>query len=81
MESKEIFVNGRFLTQSPTGVQKFALGICRELHHQGYQINFLTPPNVSYPPGFGKVIKLGSFSGHLWEQIELPSYVNKNKIT
>jgi glycosyltransferase involved in cell wall biosynthesis len=81
MKPKQIFVNGRFLTQQQTGIQKFAIGICEELHRLGHSVNFICPKHLLKKPSFGKIIQTGKFSGHLWEQIDLPIYVLKNRIS
>lgn len=80
MTPKRIFVNGRFLTQKLTGIQKFAIGVCQELHSQGHDIIFICPKHGVHSPGFGSIYKTGLFSGHAWEQLDLPKYVTANKI-
>jgi glycosyltransferase involved in cell wall biosynthesis len=80
MTPKKIFVNGRFLTQELTGIQKFALGVCQELHCIGHDIIFICPKKGVYSPSFGTIIHTGLFSGHAWEQFDLPKHVKTNKI-
>ena len=77
---KEFFVNGRFLSQKPTGVQKFALGLCHELHSLGHSVTFICPKGHLNSPGFGKVIQTGISKGHLWEQVDLVLFVKSHKI-
>jgi glycosyltransferase involved in cell wall biosynthesis len=77
---KTIFINGRFLTQQVTGVQRFA----RETLHaldlllaarasSPFEFVLLAPRGAAAP-----VLRrirfqcVGPFSGHVWEQITLP---------
>ena len=75
-----IFINGRFLTQRVTGVQRYAretLSCLDELLAEG-QGEFarwvlLLPPGAEAPAlSHIKVRQVGRLAGHLWEQIELP---------
>ncbi|MBW6483426.1 MAG: glycosyltransferase family 4 protein [Vicingaceae bacterium] len=71
------FVNGRFLTQHPTGVQFFAQEICNELQATK-PINFLTQKttlNNHYQLANKNIKQIGIFKGHLWEQISLPWFL------
>lgn len=84
----EIFINGRFLTQRITGVQRYALEMTRALDQlidtekalKKYHFIVLTPKNVIQRVAFKNIdiIQKGSFSGHLWEQIELPYYARNS---
>ena len=77
--SETIFINGRFLTQPITGVQRYAREIVTRL--------ILLEPDrfcVLMPRGDfsnisdllrSRVQQLGQFQGHLWEQLELGPYV------
>lgn len=71
------FVNGRFLTQKPTGVQFFAQKICSELENE-VSITYLTPKekiNSTYATNQQNIKQIGIFKGHLWEQISLPWFL------
>ncbi|CAI0779943.1 Glycogen synthase [Serratia proteamaculans] len=76
-----LYVNARFLTQEVTGVQRFAEMISLELSGLKKDICFLCPPGilrVSVAERLGVHI-IGRYSGHFWEQIELPRFLkNKN---
>jgi len=76
-----IFVNARFLTQSMTGVQRFAIEVCLQLkHHFGDNLVFVSPDNIvqaEYAKRLG-VVTIGTHEGHLWEQWDLPRYLRKN---
>lgn len=76
-------INGRFLTQRITGVQRFAHEIIRELDNMVNpdEYKILVPRNIIYKDLKYKNIEIeicGNLVGHLWEQIELPIYVKKN---
>src|SRR6478735_1545533 len=84
---KEIYINGRFLTQRITGVQRVAEEIIRRLDKlisnkdiEGVKFCILTPKgeirrlelqNIS-------IKSIGTLKGHAWEQIELPVYTKSN---
>lgn len=76
-----IAVNARFLTQSITGVQRFALEISRELRLlcNKDEIKFFAPGNILQLPAAKEldVEIVGSHSGHLWEQFDLPRHLKK----
>jgi len=71
-----IYINGRFLTQIPTGVQRFAFELCKQLKKNGLEFKVLAPKKVldTYKHNFDVII-IGQFQSHLWEQIELPVYL------
>jgi len=72
------YINGKFLTQPTTGVQRFAREILNELVKQ--RVNFVvlcpidTQPQEMIPAQRFKSI--GNNRGVKWEQIDLPSYLN-----
>ncbi|MCW1431477.1 glycosyltransferase family 4 protein [Novosphingobium sp. JCM 18896] len=70
-----IYINGRFLTRTVTGVERFAIEIVRALDATPDAESFclLAPYGVARPDwlrniGFATV---GRLNGHAWEQIEL----------
>ncbi|KLT64010.1 glycosyltransferase family 1 protein [Pedobacter sp. BMA] len=72
------YINGKFLTQPTTGVQRFAREILNELIKQPISFIVLCPPNTSpkemvLPERFKTI---GKNQGVKWEQIDLPSYLN-----
>lgn len=75
-----IYINARFLTQSMTGVQRFAVEICLELKKLlGEHIRFVAPDAIvlkDYAEALGVEI-IGTHQGHLWEQWDLPCYLRK----
>ncbi|MCU0892881.1 MAG: glycosyltransferase [Rhodospirillales bacterium] len=84
MEPVKIYVNGRFLAQPLTGVQRFALQIFKAIDGMtslGSQLNkefsfeVLTPRDA-IPPKFKNITArpVGVLRSHLWDQLELPMY-------
>lgn len=78
---KKIYINGRFLTQKITGVQRYAEEIVKMLDSQingkkNYKWILLVPKNIIRNLKLEniEVKKVGYLKGHLWEQIELPLY-------
>ncbi|TWI60360.1 glycosyltransferase involved in cell wall biosynthesis [Bradyrhizobium huanghuaihaiense] len=80
----KLSINGRFLSQSLTGVQRYAAEIVkamdrllasgeapRQLVDAEWQI--LAPPNAQTLPGLRriKIKQVGSLQGHAWDQIDL----------
>ncbi|MEL6821933.1 MAG: glycosyltransferase, partial [Calditrichota bacterium] len=87
---KQVIINGRFLTQHISGVQRYAREIvCAfdDLLESGDSllsqfrfellapdVELLDPPQLKHIP----IRKVGKNSGHRWEQNTLPGYVGKN---
>lgn len=74
---KTILVNGKFLVQGVTGVQRYAREITaalQRLPENPYRIVMVAPAAPPLPQAFeGEVVRDGSFlRGALWEQIRLP---------
>lgn len=85
--SRHWSINGRFLTQSLSGVQRYAHEIVRQLdklieeEHEltrGLALDVLTPPGAKALPHLQsvRVRAVGGSGGHLWEQAVLPRYVS-----
>jgi len=74
-----IYINSRFLTQSITGVQRYAIELSLRLKQLDPSIEFVCPHNVLHKDIFdkldGKIV--GSRVGHLWEQVDLPLFLKK----
>ncbi|QNL52048.1 glycosyltransferase family 4 protein [Olivibacter sp. SDN3] len=79
--TNKIYINARFLTQKITGVQRFAIEISLVLHQLlGDKIVFLAPHGEMEASDFTKkvpVSSIGRNKGHIWEQIDLPLYLNR----
>ena len=76
----KIYVNGRFLTQRPTGVQRFALDFVLAVEAE-YDLEILIPKSdVVIPLGIkSKVTVIEGGSGYFWEQITLPKFLKNNE--
>ncbi|WP_181586452.1 glycosyltransferase family 1 protein [Paenibacillus taichungensis] len=81
----KIYINARFLTQTMTGVQRYALELVKEIDQlidrgeidgSRYEFCLLSPSNVITNLEFKHIShhKAGKLKGHLWEQLELPFY-------
>lgn len=75
-----IVVNARFLTQSVTGVQRYAIEVSKVLKkvYQG-NIEFVCPHNVMLQEIVNELDAktIGRRTGHLWEQVDLPLYLKR----
>ncbi len=75
-----LYINGRFLTQRQTGVQRFALEVLTALDATWKAEMDAAPAPVLLVPKGAKtprlervsIVSVGSLTGHAWEQIELP---------
>lgn len=78
---KKIIINGRFLTQKITGVQRYAREIVLELDNliKKDEIEIAIPPETMDVPNYKniKVVKVGIFHNRLWEHISFPLHVIK----
>lgn len=78
---KKIIVNGKFLAQRVTGVQRYAREILMELDKiiSSNQIVLAVPHDVREIPKYKniKVVRVGKTKGIMWEQLEFPLYVKK----
>jgi hypothetical protein len=82
---KQVFLNGRFLTQPITGVQRCAYEIVtaldnlineEELYKDNYEFKLIYSGDIINPIPLKniQVLKRGLLKGNLWEQLELPFY-------
>lgn len=80
----KLFVNGRFLAQPTTGVQRYATELIlqwdewlvdRRLNPADWTIEVLAPRRArELSLRRIPIRRIGRFSGHLWEQLELPRH-------
>ncbi|MGM5469167.1 glycosyltransferase family 4 protein [Flavobacteriaceae bacterium LMO-SS05] len=74
-----IIVNARFLSQRITGVQRFAIEICKRLPKKvnGREIVYVAPNGklVTDILFDFELIQFGRLKGQLWDQIELPIFL------
>ena len=77
----KIYINGRFLTQGLSGVQRFAYEIVKALG-KIKRITLLLPVNSDvkdcYKLDF-EIKRIGINSGHFWEQFDLPIFLSSIK--
>lgn len=85
-------INGRFLTQRMTGVQRYALEILNalddilserdELERQ-LRLQLILPPGAETRLGLSHIgiVPTGFGSGHLWDQFVLPLYVKSGVLS
>lgn len=71
----KIFINGKFLIQRKTGVQRYALGIIKELQQCGFSFIILVPPGTNVPAGYHYRVVSPFVSSFFWEQITLPVFL------
>ncbi len=79
-----IYINGRFLTQQTTGVQRFAREIVRAVdtllvsrgRDRTRSLVLLTPPGTTLMAGLHAIEcrSVGMLQGQAWEQLELPRH-------
>src|SRR3972149_1853710 len=85
---KTLFVNGRFMTQTVTGVQRYCIELLRHLdvlldqqaNSTRIKIVCLTPPGPIPYSGWKNIElrQVGLNRGNLWEQLDLPVYLKQN---
>lgn len=83
----KISINGRFLTHPISGVERYSIEIVKAwdnmirdgtISNDRYEFEILAPRRkIKYDLNLKNipVKQLGNFSGHVWEQFELPFYV------
>ncbi len=76
MKRKKVYLNGRFLTQPISGVQRYAWNMILALDRQvqnDFEFILLCPKGArEFPLKKISIKKCGFLNGHFWEQIELP---------
>lgn len=75
-----ICINGRFLSQQLTGIQRFAYEICCALHQIGVPYTILAPADIrdEYDMTDLPVEIIGGKGSHFWEQVTLPRYMKRH---
>ena len=76
----KLIINGRFLSQRMTGIQRFAYEICCALRHIGANYVILAPQNICKDYYLDRLPLeiIGGKGSHFWEQVTLPRYVHKH---
>ncbi len=77
----KIFVNARFLTQPISGVQRYGIECSRQIKKLCSDVIFLSPANILHEDIAGEldVKVIGYNKGHIWEQVDLPLFMLKQK--
>ncbi|MDD2636286.1 MAG: glycosyltransferase family 1 protein [Bacteroidales bacterium] len=66
------YINGHFMTQSMTGIQRFSYELCKAMINAGEEIIILAPRKTKPEYQLNcKIEKFGIFNGVLWEHLEL----------
>lgn len=80
----KIIINGKFLSQQLTGVQRVAYELIRHIDHNSIEKNNF---ELALPRGAKKMNvenitqkRIGLLKGNAWEQISLPMYAGKKRI-
>ena len=81
----ELLVNGLFLTEKLTGVQRLGIEILKELGKKdNIDVTVLIPKNSKIinkvEANNIKYLEIGKFKGNLWEQFSLYRYAKKRKL-
>ena len=75
-----IVVNSRFLTQRITGVQRFSIELSLQIKKKlGSRVLFVSPPNILHND-LAEILEvkvIGTRTGHAWEQLDLPCFLNR----
>lgn len=76
-----VVINGRFLTQRITGVQRYARELVSALDRfledsSAVKVTVMSPKLSNEPPTWRNIVlrQVGHLQGHAWEQLELPRY-------
>lgn len=76
-----IYINGKFLSQRLTGVQRYALEITKRLIQAREDVFVVVPPTLNLDQvevPRERILQFGSYKNAiLWEQIELPRFLKK----
>lgn len=81
---KKIIINGKFMSQTVTGVQRYAREILLKLDRlvtKDDRIEIAVNADAQDVPKYKNITvkKIGRFTGNIWEQISLPLYVIANR--
>ena len=77
-----LYINGRFLTQPLTGVNRFAYEITKALYNLGYKFTIICPRHCireEYDVAEFNIIYYGIGNSHVWELVSLPFFFFNKK--
>ena len=72
-----IFINGRFLTQPMTGVNRYAYNVCKSMAALGQPFTLVCPKTEfqdCYDISGLNIVRFGFGNSHFWEQLMLPLF-------
>ena len=72
-----IYINGRFLTQPMTGVERYAYNMCKAMAEQGKPFTIICPSapiQACYDVSGLQIVHYGRGNSHFWEQCILPFF-------
>jgi glycosyltransferase involved in cell wall biosynthesis len=72
MAPMPVFINGRYLAQGLTGVQRYAAEMSAALCARLPDARILAPANARSAPSLARLV--GKGGGHAWEQLQLPFF-------
>jgi len=80
MNRRSIYINGRFLSQKMTGVNRFAFQMCNALYSHGVKFEVVAPKKIieDYQPEF-PVTRWGILKGPMWELFDLSRFLKKRR--
>lgn len=77
-------INGKFLTERITGMQRYAIEMTNELDKISApgEFSIVVPHSINNIPAYKNItiVKYGKLKGIPWEQLCLPIYLYKNKL-
>ena len=76
---KHFYINGKFLTQPMSGVQRYAAEISKHLSYLTADFSVVTS-SEKIQAGIipeNNIVRIGQRTGPLWEQFSLPEFLNK----
>jgi len=77
---QKVYINGRFLVEHITGIQRFAYEMCKAMIDNGFEIIILAPKKIRADYKLNcRIIQLGIFPGVLWEHLDLLFFLWRHK--
>ena len=77
-----LYINGRFLTQPMTGVERYAYNMCKAMAEQQLPFTIICPHapiQDCYDTHNLQIVRYGRGNSHLWEQCVLPFFFISKK--
>ena len=74
---KKLYINGRFLTQPMTGVERYAYNICKAMARLRQPFTIVCPKapiHQDYDVSDLTIVHYGIGNSHFWEQCVLPFF-------